>query len=57
MKVNFMSSKDNGDGQFMDSKSGSVEIMTVNETNEIINQLFESLLSSHQIGSKELMKD
>ena len=57
MKVNFMSSKDNGDRQFMDSKSGSVEIMTVNETNEIINQLFESLLSSYQIGSKELMKD
>lgn len=57
MKVNFMSSKDNGDGQFMDSKSGSVEIMTANETNEIINQLFESLLSSYQIGSKELMKD
>ena len=57
MKVNFMSSKDNGDGQFMDSKSGSVEIITVNETNEIINQLFESLLSSYQIGSKELMKD
>ena len=57
MKVNFMSSKDNGDGQFMDSKCGSVEIMTVNETNEIINQLFESLLSSYQIGSKELMKD
>lgn len=57
MKVNFMSSKDNGDGQFMDSKSGSVEIMTVNETNEIINQLFESLLSSYQIGLKELMKD
>lgn len=40
MKVNFMSSKDNGDGQFMDS-----------------NQLFESLLSSYQIGLKELMKD
>ena len=37
MKVNFMSSKDNGDKQFMDAKSGNIEIIIVNKADDIIN--------------------
>ena len=44
MKVNFMSSKDNGNKRLMNSKSDNKEIMIDNEADEIMNQIFSSLL-------------
>ena len=45
-----MSSKDNGEERAMHSKSDNIEIMINDETDEIIEELFQSLLSRHQIG-------
>lgn len=44
MKVNFMSSKDNVNKRLMNSKSDNKKIMIDNETDEIMNQIFSSLL-------------
>ena len=44
MKVNFMSSKDNGNKRLMNSKRDNKKIMIDNETDEIMNQIFSSLL-------------
>ena len=40
----------------MHSKSTNTEIMTGNETNKIINELFESLLTRYQLALEESMK-
>ena len=44
MKVNFMSSKDNVNKRLMNSKSDNKKIMIDNETDEIMTQIFSSLL-------------
>ena len=50
MKVNFMSSKDNDDKQWMHSKSNNIVIIIGNETDEIINEIFETLFTWYQRG-------
>ena len=47
MKANFMLLEYNDDKQQMHSKSFNIETMSGNETDEIINELFESLLSGY----------
>ena len=51
-----MWSEGNHDKQMMHSNSYNTEIMIFNQINEIINELFESLLSRYQIGLETLMK-
>ena len=46
MKINFISSKDSEETRNMSTKSDNVEIMMGSETDEIIEELFESLLQS-----------
>ena len=41
----------------MNSKSKNIKSMIGNETNEIINRLFNSLLTKYQVGLEESMKD
>ena len=41
----------------MRSKSDNIEIMIGNETNEIIEELFDSLLQKYQKGLEESMKE
>ena len=48
--INFISSKDINEEQLMHSKSDNIEIMTYDSTNEVIEEIFESLLSRQQIG-------
>ena len=55
MKINFMSSKDS-DEKRMHSQNDNVETMTGNNTNEIINELFSSLLRRYQIDLEKSMK-
>ena len=55
MKVNLMLSKDNDHRRLIHSKSYNIEIMIDNDTDEIINEIFESLLSRYQIGLEESM--
>ena len=43
METNFISSEDSDETQIMQSKSDNIEIMMVNETDEIIEELFKSL--------------
>ena len=56
MKFNFMLSKYNEDKQLMHSKSDGIEFMTGSKTDEIINELSESLLIKYRLGLEESMK-
>ena len=56
MKINFISSKNSNDTGDMHSKSDNVEIMMGVDTNEIIKNLFNSLLQRYQKGLEESMK-
>ena len=57
MKVNFMSSKDNGNKRLMNSKSDNKEIMIDNEVDEIMNQIFSSLLHRYYIDLEDSIKE
>ena len=46
MAINFVSSKYSGESRTMDTFSDNIEIMIGNETDEIIEELFDSLLRS-----------
>ena len=48
MQINFISHKDFEETSPMYTKSCNIEIMGVNETDEIIKELFESLLQNNQ---------
>ena len=56
MAINFISSKDSDETQTMHTKSNNIEIMIGSETNEIINDLFESFLQKYQEGLEESMR-
>ena len=53
MPINFMSSKDSGEHCTMHTKRHNVEIMMGNETDEIIKELFKSLLQNYQKDLEE----
>ena len=57
MEINFMSSKDSNETRTMHTKSINIEIMIGNETDEIIKELFDSLLQRHQEGLEKSMKE
>ena len=54
--INFYSSKDSKEMCIIHNKSDHIEILISNETDEIIKELFESLLQRYQKGLKESMK-
>ena len=57
MTINFISSKDNSDEIcIVHTKSHNVEIMMSDETDDIIKELFESLLQNYQKDLEESMK-
>ena len=57
MTINFMSSKEDSDETHtMHTKSDNIEIMMISETNEIIEELFKSLLQRYQEGLEESMR-
>ena len=51
-----ISSKNSDEALTMHTKSNNIEIMMGNETNEIIKELFKSLLQKYQEGLEESMK-
>ena len=55
--VNFMSSKDNDEERVMHSKNDNIKVMINNKTDEVIEKLFQSLLSRNEIGLRTTMKD
>ena len=57
MAINFISSKEDPDEtRNMHAKSDNIEIMMGNETDEIIEKLFKSLLQRYQDGLEESIK-
>ena len=48
MAINFISSKGSDETCTMHTKSDNIEIMMGSETNEIVKELFESLLQRYQ---------
>ena len=50
MRINFISSSDTGEFRIIHSKSDNVKIMTGIETDDIINELFESFLKRYEDG-------
>ena len=51
-----MSSKDNDEERLIHSKSDNIEIKINDKTDEVIEYLFESFLSRHEICLKTTMK-
>ena len=51
-----MSPKDTDEERVMHSKSDNIEIMINDRVDEVIKELFDSLLSSYQIDSEVSMK-
>ena len=56
MAINFISSKDSDETRTMHTKSNNVEIMIGSEKDEIIGDLFESLLQKYQENLEESMR-
>ena len=56
MAINFLSSKDSKETRTMYSKSDSIEIMMVDETEKIIEELFDSFLQRYQKNLEESMR-
>ena len=58
MEINFISSKEHSDeARTMHAKSDIIEIIMGSETDEIIEELFKSLLQKNQEGLEESMKE
>ena len=55
ISINFIYSKDTDEEWIIHSKSDDMEVMTYDDTNEIIEKLFDSLLSIYQIGLETQM--
>ena len=56
MVIIFVSSKDSNETGTMYLKSGNIEIVLGNETNETMEELFNSLLQKYQKGLDERMR-
>ena len=56
MAINFISSKDSDETRIMHTKSNNVEIMIGSETDQIIENLFQSFLQKYQEGLEESMR-
>ena len=56
MSINFISSKDSDENCNMHTKKDNIEIIMGSETNNIIEELCESLLQKYQEGLEESMR-
>ena len=56
MQINFIFSKDSEEIRTMHTKSHNIEIIMGSETNDIIEELRESLLQKYQEGLEESMR-
>ena len=56
MSINFISHKDSNETRTMHTECDNIEIMMSSETDEIIEELFKSLLQRYQGGLEESKK-
>ena len=54
--INFISSNDADEEHVMHSKSDNIKFVLYDNANEVVNELFESLLSRYQIGLETSMR-
>ena len=54
--INFISSKDVDEKRVMHSKSSNIELMPYDNGNEVVNELFQSLPLTYQIGLETSMR-
>ena len=57
MTIDFISFKDSDEIRTMHTKSNNIEIMMGNKTDEVIEELFESLLQRYQEGLEEKLRE
>ena len=55
--INFIFSKDADEERVIHSKSNNTELMTYDNANDIVDELFESLFSRYQIGLEASMRE
>ena len=55
IEINFVFSKNTGKGHLMHSKSDNIQIMICGRVNEVIQEVFESLLFRYQTDLHKLM--
>ena len=55
--INFISSKDVDEERVIHSKIDNVEFRLYHNVNQVVNELFESLFSSYQIGLEVSMRE
>ena len=55
-EINLTSSKDNDEERVIHSESDNIKIMINDKADEVIEEIFQSLFSSYQIGLETLMK-
>ena len=56
MSIDFISSKDSDETRNMNTKSDNIEIKMGSETNDIVEEVYESLLQKHQERLEESMR-
>ena len=56
MRIKFISSLDDNDFRIMHTKSDNVEIISGTETNDVVNERFNSFFKRHQEGSQTKMR-
>ena len=56
MRIKFISSLDDNDFRIMYAKSDNVEIISGTETNDVVNELFNSLFKRYQEGLQTKMR-
>ena len=56
MPIKFISSKDFNETSIMHTKSDNIELMMGSKTDNIIDELFKSLLQKYQEGLEESMR-
>ena len=55
--INFNSSKDVDEERVMPSKSNNTEFNTYDNANDVVDELFEPLLSRYQIGLETSVRE
>ena len=56
ISTNFISSKDTEEERVMYAMSGNIKFTSHNDANDVVNELFESLLSRYEDNSETLMR-
>ena len=54
--INFISSEDVDEGPVMHSKSNNIELMLYDDSNEVVDKMYKSILLRYQVGLETPMR-